>query len=139
MPGLDAVEGSAAPVRMLGRFQPTEFEITTIEQEWRAVVMPQLPACCQEGRLSVRVPQGQPDEPGNLAWHRDQDVRHLTVWASEQPTEIRLPSGDTVQPMPCRVTWLDNQIVDHRQPADTDRLSRWFVSVRCPIDQQEQE
>jgi hypothetical protein len=55
----------------------------------------------------------------------------MVVWASEQPTEIRLSDGTEYDAAPFDLTWFDNDRVHHRQPTGTDETRRWFVAVRC--------
>jgi hypothetical protein len=114
-------------VRSLGRFAPSELDLAAIERELPA----HLPGCCRSGRIGVRVPQGAPAHPGNLAWHQDQDVAHLIVWATEMPTELQLPDGTVILPPAGDLMWVDNRRVFHRQPSGTDETRRWFLAVRC--------
>lgn len=120
-------------VRVLGSFAPTLWFPDDLERAFRA--LPFLPACCRRERVSVRVPQGLPTHPDNLAWHQDGGgaagtTKHMVVWASEQPTEIR--DGNAVFETPIgSVVWFDNTVVEHRQPAGTNERRRWFIAIRC--------
>ncbi len=127
--------GPDAPVntrgfRVLGCFRPSELDPATIEREWAEQVGP-----IHGGRLSVRVANGHPDQPGNLVWHQDEGVASLLVWATEQPTEIELDDATPWAPAPYEVLWIDNTRIRHRQPSGTDPHSRWFVSVRFSVTQ----
>lgn len=115
----------------LGPFVPSRLQSEIIEAELR----PLLPPCCARERISVRVPMGLAPHPDNLQWHQDGGgaegtTRHMVVWASEQPTEIRTAAGETVS-FPGELVWFDNTRVSHRQPAGTDETQRWFAAVRC--------
>lgn len=121
-------------IRVLGVFTPSQLQSEVIEAE----IKPHLPDCCRLERVSVRVPhaRAQPAHPDNLEWHQDGGgpagtVRHMVVWSTEQPTQIRLASGMVVTPKPYQLVWYDNDHVQHRQQAGTDETRRWFVSVRC--------
>ena len=119
-------------VRVLGRFIPSEWTSETIEREIR----PLLPSCCRCERVSVRVPQGILPHPDNLEWHQDGGgaegtTKHMVVWASEHPTELRSSGGELRTAQPGDVVWFDNTKAFHRQPRGTDETRRWFVSVRC--------
>lgn len=120
-------------VYVLGRFRPSEFSPDVIEREIRSY----LPVCCRRERISVRVPQGIAPHPDNLQWHQDGGgpagtTRHMVVWASEQPTEIRATNQGAISRIaPFDVVWFDNDRCWHRQPAGTDETRRWFVSIRC--------
>lgn len=101
---------------------------------------PLLPPCCQRERISVREPDARTSvHPDNLAWHQDGGgvlgtVRHMIVWASETPTQIKLSDGTEFCGEPYDLVWFNNDIVYHRQPAGTDEGARWFVSIRCSGD-----
>lgn len=120
-------------VRVLGRFVPSQLQSEVIERELPA----HLPPCCRRERISVRIPDPRvTPHPDNLEWHQDGGgpagtTRHMVVWASEQPTEIRHPDGLIVRGDPFDLVWLDNDVVFHRQPAGTNEGQRWFVAVRC--------
>lgn len=123
---------ASATVRVIGHFVPTRLQSEVIESEIR----PYLPRCCQLERVSVRIPDARVTvHPDNLEWHQDGGgvagtVRHMIVWASEQPTEIR--EGDVVfRGDPYDLVWFDNDTAFHRQPTGTDEGQRWFVSIRC--------
>ena len=118
---------------MLGRFTPSALQSERLETE----IKPLLPACCQRERVSVRIPDPRvPVHPDNLEWHQDGGgtagtTRHMVVWASEQPTEIRLSTGEEFHGEPFDLVWFNNDVVFHRQPAGTDEGRRWFLGVRC--------
>lgn len=119
-------------VKVLGRFVPSLYQSEIIEQEIRCFLRP----CCRAERISVRVPMGIVPHPDNLQWHQDGGgpagtTRHMVIWASERPTEIRTSAGELVVIHPHDVVWFNNDRAQHRQPAGTDEWSRWFVSVRC--------
>lgn len=121
-------------IRVLGRFEPTEWTIDAVEQEFRA--LPCLPACCRREKVSVRIPQGVAPHPNNLEWHQDGGgaegtTRHMVVWASETPTELRDADGAVFIAAPGEVVWYDNTQAFHRQPRGTNESSRWFVAIRC--------
>ncbi len=123
---------AAGEVLVLGRFVPSLYQSEVIEQEIKAF----LPPCCRCERISVRVPMGIVPHPDNLQWHQDGGgqagtTRHMVVWASEQPTDIRTSSGEIRTAQPHDVVWFDNDQAMHKQPTGTDERSRWFVSVRC--------
>ncbi len=123
---------SKAEAYSIGRFVPSLFQSEVIEREIR----PLLPSCCQHERISVRVPMGIEPHPDNLEWHQDGGglegtTRHMVVWASEHPTEIKASTGEVLSFAPFDVIFLDNDHAVHRQPRGTDERSRWFVSVRC--------
>lgn len=121
-------------IRVLGRFEPTEFDQDRIQAEIR----PCLPPCCQRERISVRVPHvlaGAP-HPDNLQWHQDGGgpegtTDHMVVWASETPTELRTSDGLRFTPAPFELVWFNNRKAWHRQPTGTNEQRRWFVAVRC--------
>lgn len=122
----------AAEVVVLGRFVPSAFHAETIEAEIR----PLLPLCCQRERISVRIPQGILPHPDNLEWHQDGGgaegtTRHMVIWASEDPTEVRTSANVVCSTRSCDLVWFDNTRCWHRQPRGTDETRRWFVSIRC--------
>ncbi len=120
-------------IRALGRFVPSSLQSEVIEAEIR----PLLPVCCARERISVRTPDARVEaHPDNLEWHQDGGgplgtTRHMVVWASEQPTELKLTDGSVFVGDPYDLVWFDNDVVFHRQPRGTDEGMRWFVSVRC--------
>lgn len=121
-------------IRVLGRFVPSLLQSEVIEAEIR----PFLPPCCARERIGVRTPHAQaPDPaPANLEWHQDGGglegtTRHIIVWASEQPTQIRTSTGDEFEGQPYELVWVDNDRACHRQPRGTDETRRWFLAVRC--------
>lgn len=123
-------------VQVLGRFIPTEYQQDAIEREFKDLLF--LPPCCKLERVSVRVPHElAPDpHPDNLQWHQDGGgldgtTRHMIVWASEQPTDIRDRHGVTRELQALDVIWFNNDYAYHKQPTGTDEKRRWFVSVRC--------
>lgn len=127
---------SSTEVRSLGFFHPTLLQSEVIEAELR----PFLPPCCRCERISVRVPHERavvfPPDHDNRQWHQDGGgaagtTKHMVVWASEVPTELRMSDGVEVRGDPFELIWYDNTIVHHRQPADTNEATRWFVAVRC--------
>lgn len=120
--------------RVLGRFTPTQWTSDTIEQEFKALAY--LPACCRKERISVRIPQGLPVMYDNTQWHQDGGgtagtTRHMVIWASEMPTDLKDAAGDIAELQPLDVVWFDNTICWHRQPAGTNETLRWFVAIRC--------
>lgn len=127
------MDAAIAPlVRVLGDYRPSQYQSEVIEVE----IKPFLPPCCRRERVSVRIPMGIAPHPDNLEWHQDGGgpagtVRHMVVWASEQPTELQLPDGSVLIPDPFAVVWFDNDHAYHRQPAATRPADRWFVSIRC--------
>lgn len=123
-----------APIVVLGRFAPSALDPDRIQAEIR----PALPPCCQRERVSVRVPDPRAEDPpdDNLQWHQDGGgpagtTKHMVVWASETPTELRLPDGSYFTPAPYDLVWFDNCVCWHRQPPGTDKTRRWFVAIRC--------
>ena len=121
-------------VRVLGRFVPSQFQPETIQAE----IKPLLPPCCQRERVNVRIPHERAPEPpaANLEWHHDGGgvegtTRHLVLWSSEQPTEIRTSHGQLFTPAPFELVWVDNDKAEHRQPRGTNEQRRWFVAIRC--------
>lgn len=123
-----------AEVRVLGRFVPSEYVKEVIEAEIRQ----RLPVCCRCETIGVRVPHPNavvsPD--ANRAWHQDGGgsegtTKHMIVWASEQPTELKTSDGIEVRGAPFDLVWFDNTKAFHRQPTGTNEQTRWFVAVRC--------
>lgn len=119
-------------VLVIGRFVPTALDPDVIQAEIR----PYLPLCCRRERVSVRVPSTAAPHPDNLDWHQDGGgdagtTKHMVVWATEMPTEIRLPDGQVFVGEPYDLVWFDNTKCWHRQPTGTNESSRWFVSIRC--------
>lgn len=120
-------------VRILGRFVPSSLQSEIIEAEIKS----HLPACCQRERVSVRIPDSRvPVHPDNLEWHqdgggKDGTTRHMVVWASEMPTEIRREDGAEWKAEPFDLILFDNTTVFHRQPQGTNEGTRWFLAVRC--------
>ena len=113
-------------------FIPSELKSEVIEAEIRLC----LPPCCRRERISVRVPMGIEPHPDNLEWHhdgggKDGTTRHMVVWATAQPTEIRDSHETIIMFQPYDVVWFDNDLAHHRQPRGTDETKRWFVSIRC--------
>jgi hypothetical protein len=123
-------------IRVLGTFSPSELADTPIQNEFRK--LPFLPACCRTERISIRIPHplAAPPHPDNLEWHQDGGgaagtTKHMIIWASETPTNLKTSSGVEVDINPLDVVWFDNTLVFHKQPQGTDEAKRWFVSVRC--------
>lgn len=121
-------------VRVLGKFVPSTFQSEVIEAEIRSL----LPPCCKRERVSVRVPHDRAPQPppANLEWHHDGGgslgtTRHMVVWATEQPTEIKTSEGELFTAEPLELVWFNNDLAFHRQPRGTNEKRRWFVSVRC--------
>jgi hypothetical protein len=121
-------------IRVLGRFVPSLYQQEVIQAEIR----PLLPPCCQREAIGVRVPHDRAPapHPDNLQWHQDGGgaegtTKHMVIWASEQPTELRTSAGALVSVAPFEMVWFDNTKAFHRQPAGTDEQRRWFVSIRC--------
>lgn len=123
-------------VGVIGRFVPSEFKAETIEAE----IKTRLLSCCARERISVRIPDSRvPVHPDNLEWHQDGGgsagtTRHMVVWASEMPTEIRRGDGSQFKGEVFELVMFDNWNVWHRQPLGTNEGTRWFVSVRCSGD-----
>lgn len=118
--------------KSLGVFRPSLFQSEVIETEIR----PLLPKCCRCERISVREPNGIEPMYDNLQWHQDGGgpegtTRHMVVWASEMPTELRLSDGTLATFEPFDLVWFDNDHAFHRQPENTRPSHRWFVSIRC--------
>jgi hypothetical protein len=95
-----------------------------------------LPPCCGREAITVREPSEAipPDE--NLQWHQDGGgplggVKHMVIWSSEMPTELRLSTGEIYPIEPFDMVWYDNWVAFHRQPANTRPRHRWFVAVAC--------
>lgn len=124
-------------VEIIGRFIPSLLQSEIIETE----VKRYLPPCCARERVSVRIPDPRvPVHPDNIEWHQDGGgaagtTRHMVVWASEMPTEIRREDGTLFQAEPFDLVRFDNTRVFHRQPTGTDEGRRWFMAVRCSGDQ----
>ena len=119
---------------MLGRFVPSRLQSEVIEAE----VRPYLPPCCARERIGVRTPHAQaPDPPeNNLNWHQDGGglegtTRHIVVWASEDPTQIRRSDGTEFVGQPYELVWVNNDYAYHRQPRGTNEQQHWFLAVRC--------
>lgn len=124
----------AAELAILGTFHPSEWTPDVIEQEFRR--LPCLAECCRRERVSVRIPQGIPPHPNNLEWHQDGGgadgtTKHMVVWASEAPTELKTSDGQLFETPRASVVWFDNTRAWHRQPRGTDEGTRWFVAIRC--------
>ncbi len=116
----------------LGQFRPSVLQSEIIEVEIRSF----LPPCCKCERVSVRVPMGIEPHPDNLEWHQDGGgvagtTRHMVVWATEMPTELKSSSGELFEFKPFDLIWFNNDKAFHRQPRDTRPSERWFVSIRC--------
>lgn len=121
-------------VQSLGFFRPSALDRDTIQAEVKAL----LPACCACETVGVRVPlpTSGPAHPDNLEWHQDGGgaagtTRHIVLWASEDPTEVRLSDGTYVRGEPYELLWVDNCRAQHRQPRDTNEQRRWFLAIRC--------
>lgn len=130
MASLASSTTNSEAIRVIGTFHPSEFVKETIERE----IKPLLPACCQCERVGVRVPdpRAAAPHPDNLEWHQDgMPAYHMVVWASEMPTEFRLPDGTEWHAEPFDLVWFDNTVVYHRQPRGTNEQQRWFLAVRC--------
>ena len=117
---------------VLASFHPSELRSEIIEVEIKNF----LADCCRSERVSVRVPEGIEPHPDNLEWHQDGGgpkgiTRHMVVWASEMPTEIRSSEGIESEFQPFDLIWFDNFKAWHRQPRGTRAKHRWFASVRC--------
>lgn len=121
-------------IRVLGRYVPAEWNIDAIEQEFRRLAC--LPDCCRRERIEVRIPQGVEPHPNNLEWHQDGGgaegcCKHMIVWASESPTELKDSDGSLFTAEPGDVVWFDNTTAYHRQPRGTNQQSRYFAAIRC--------
>jgi len=86
----------------------------------------------------VRIPrETAPDpHPDNLEWHQDGGgsegtTKHMVVWASEQPTELRASDGELFTGQPLELVWFDNCRAYHKQPTGTNEQRRWFAAIRC--------
>lgn len=118
--------------RVLAVYHPSLFQSEVIETEIRQL----LPVCCRCERISVRVPNGLEPMYDNLQWHQDGGgpegvTKHMVVWASEMPTELKSSTGELFAFKPFDLIWYDNYLAFHRQPEGTRPSDRWFVSVRC--------
>jgi hypothetical protein len=118
--------------RVLGVFHPSEYKMETMEAEMR----PLLPPCCAREAVSVRYPNGIDPNYNNMQWHQDGGgtegtIRHMVVWASEDPTHIKDSSGAEFQAKPFEMVWFNNDLAYHKQPENTRPSDRWFISVRC--------
>lgn len=121
-------------MRVLGSCVPCRLDATVIMDSIR----PMLPSCCQRERISIREP-GALVHPDNLEWHHDGGgtagtVRHMVVWATEMPTEIKRTDGTECSGQPYDLIWFNNDLAKHRQPKGTNPETRWFASVRCSGD-----
>lgn len=123
-----------AEFRVLGTFTPSRLQAEVIEAE----IGPHLPPCCRRERIGVRTPHEQAQQPpaANLEYHQDGGglegtIRHMVVWASEQPTEIRTSAGEEFVGQPYELVWVDNDHACHRQPRGTNEQQRWFLAIRC--------
>lgn len=122
------------PIRVLGTFTPSEWEVNVIEREFRA--LPFLAPCCRRERVSVRYPPQPAPPAANLEWHQDGGgpegtTHHMVIWASDNPTHLKDDAGALFVVPQQAVVWFDNTICWHKQPADTDEATRWFVAIRC--------
>lgn len=124
----------SAEYRVLGAFRPTRLQSEVIEAE----IGPYLPACCRRERIGVRTPhEHAPDPaPANLEWHQDGGgvegtTRHIVLWASEQPSEVKTSDGERFTGQPYDLVWIDNDHAFHRQPCGTNEQQRWFLAIRC--------
>lgn len=123
-----------AEYRVLGTFIPSRLQSEVIEAE----IGPYLPPCCRRERVGVRTPHVSAPQPpeANLQYHQDGGglegtTRHIVVWASEDPTQIRTTDGEEFIAQPYELVWVDNDRACHRQPRGTDETRRWFLAVRC--------
>lgn len=123
-----------AEYRVLAVFVPSRLQSEVIEAEIRQ----HLPPCCRRERIGVRTPHEQAPQPppANLEYHQDGGglegtTRHIVVWATEQPTEIRTSTGEDFTGQPYELVWVDNDRACHRQPRGTNEQRRWFLAVRC--------
>lgn len=73
------------------------------------------------------------------SWHQDGDLTQdfpldhgLILWATNTPTELKLPSGEVVRPRPYEVIFVRNRDVHHRQPPDAKRV-RWLFRQRVSL------
>ena len=121
-------------IRIIGRFVPSHLQSEIIERE----IKPFLAPCCQGERVGVRTPHINAPQPppANLEWHQDGGgsagtTKHMVVWASEQPTELKTSTGVRFYQEPYDLVWYDNTKAFHRQPRGTDETRRWFAAVRC--------
>ena len=124
----------SSEIRVLGRFVPSRLQSEVIEAE----IKPYLPPCCARERIGVRTPheQAPPPPEANLCWHQDGGglegtTRHIVVWATEQPTELKTSDGEEFTAEPYELVWVDNDHAFHRQPRGTNEQQRWFLAVRC--------
>jgi hypothetical protein len=123
-------------VRLIGRFVPDELSREGIQAGLRSL----LPACCRRMPINVRNPGASPAyEAGQLnpqSWHVDFEgprgnVKHMTVWATEDPTEVRDRGGTVFRFNPFDLIWFDNFEMEHRQPTTVRHGHRWFACVQC--------
>lgn len=125
---------TSSEIRVIGRFVPSQWQPETIQAEIKA----HLPACCARERVSVRIPHeaAAAPPPANLEWHQDGGgpegtTKHMVVWASEHPTELKTSAGDVFTGQPLDLVWFDNCRAWHKQPHGTNEQRRWFVAIRC--------
>lgn len=122
-----------AQVKVIGHFVPSRLQSEILEAEIKAY----LPPCCAAERVGVRTPQPKVvAHPDNLEWHQDGGgplgtIRHMIVWASEQPTEVQCSDGSVFVGEPYDLVWFDNDLAHHRQPRGTNEQERWFLGIRC--------
>lgn len=124
----------AGEIVVIGAYEPSEWTIDAVEQEFRK--LPFLAECCRREKVSVRIPQGIEVPENNMNWHQDGGgadgtTKHMVVWASETPTELKTSDGHPFISPVGSVVWFDNTRAFHRQPRNTDETSRWFVAIRC--------
>lgn len=122
----------ATEIRSLGIFRPSEMKIETIQSELR----PLLPRCCRSENISVAAHNQTVIHEDNRQWHQDGGgklgtVRHMVVWATEDPTYMRGSDGAEYRGLPFELMWFNNDTVFHRQPPDIHPESRWFAAIRC--------
>jgi hypothetical protein len=124
-------------LRVLGQYQPSEWNRDVIEQEVRRLGC--LPACCRQQRMEIRGPSPHAPATTHL-WHRDSDtdvpdapgrLTHLVMWASEDPTEFVNETGMIQSFEPYDLVWMDNVAWWHRSPPAANHLTRWFIGIRC--------
>lgn len=116
----------------IGKFTPSRLQSEIIEAE----IKKHLPDCCRCERVGVRPSDGQVVHPDNMEWHQDGGgpigiTRHMIVWSTETPTEIKSSEGEVFSFEPFDLVWFDNFKAFHRQPRNTRPNHRWFLAVRC--------
>ena len=129
---ITTVSSNPSEVYSLGFYWPSRLQSEIIETEVKA----HLGVCCRCERVGIRIPSETEPHPDNLEWHQDGGgpdgiTRHMVVWATEMPTELRLSDNIFFTGKPYELIWFNNYIVWHRQPKNTRPMERWFLAIRC--------